>query len=178
MIMFAIFWLTFNVIGSFLSDLLTMGIDAFTAMCDRALTAYGMNPVVHSLLIDGVFAGVGSVLSFLPIIVVLFFFLSILEDSGYMARVAFVMDKPLRKIGLSGRSFVPMLIGFGCTVPAVMGKRSTCNDPSLCCRNHSWNYFGACAEPYGISWKSDPVCDGTSELPFSFRKECIPVDVG
>ena len=124
LIMFAIFWLTFNVIGSFLSDLLTMGIDAFTAMCDRALTAYGMNPVVHSLLIDGVFAGVGSVLSFLPIIVVLFFFLSILEDSGYMARVAFVMDKPLRKIGLSGRSFVPMLIGFGCTVPAVMATRT------------------------------------------------------
>ena len=117
LIMFAIFWLTFNVIGSFLSD-------AFTAMCDRALTAYGMNPVVHSLLIDGVFAGVGSVLSFLPIIVVLFFFLSILEDSGYMARVAFVMDKPLRKIGLSGRSFVPMLIGFGCTVPAVMATRT------------------------------------------------------
>ena len=124
LIMFAIFWLTFNVIGSFLSDLLTMGIDAFTAMCDRALTAYGMNPVVHSLLIDGVFAGVGSVLSFLPIIVVLFFFLSILEDSGYMARVAFVMDKPLRKIGLSGRSFVPMLIGVGCTVPAVMATRT------------------------------------------------------
>ena len=124
LIMFAIFWLTFNVIGSFLSDLLTMGIDAFTAMCDRALTAYGMNPVVHSLLIDGVFAGVGSVLSFLPIIVVLFFFLSILEDSGFMARVAFVMDKPLRKIGLSGRSFVPMLIGFGCTVPAVMATRT------------------------------------------------------
>ena len=124
LIMFAIFWLTFNVIGSFLSDLLTMGIDAFTAMCVRALTAYGMNPVVHSLLIDGVFAGVGSVLSFLPIIVVLFFFLSILEDSGYMARVAFVMDKPLRKIGLSGRSFVPMLIGFGCTVPAVMATRT------------------------------------------------------
>lgn len=124
LIMFAIFWLTFNVIGSFLSDLLTMGIDAFTAMCDRALTAYGMNPVVHSLLIDGVFAGMGSVLSFLPIIVVLFFFLSILEDSGYMARVAFVMDKPLRKIGLSGRSFVPMLIGFGCTVPAIMATRT------------------------------------------------------
>ena len=124
LIMFAIFWLTFNVIGSFLSDLLTMGIDAFTAMCDRALTAYGMNPVVHSLLIDGVFAGVGSVLSFLPIIVVLFFFLSSLEESGYMARVAFVMDKPLRKIGLSGRSFVPMLIGFGCTVPAVMATRT------------------------------------------------------
>ena len=124
LIMFAIFWLTFNVIGSFLSDLLTMGIDAFTAMCDRALTAYGMNPVVHSLLIDGVFAGVGSVLSFLPIIVVLFFFLSILEDSGYMARVAFVMDKLLRKIGLSGRSIVPMLVGFGCTVPGVMASRT------------------------------------------------------
>ena len=124
LIMFAIFWLTFNVIGSFLSDLLTMGIDAFTAMCDRALTAYGMNPVVHSLLIDGVFAGVGSVLSFLPIIVVLFFFLSLMEDSGYVARVAFVMDKLLRKIGLSGRSIVPMLIGFGCTVPAVMATRT------------------------------------------------------
>ena len=124
LIMFAIFWLTFNVIGSFLSDLLTMGIDAFTAMCDRALTAYGMNPVVHSLLIDGVFAGVGSVLSFLPIIVVLFFFLSILEDTGYMARIAFVMDKLLRKIGLSGRSIVPLLVGFGCTVPAVMATRT------------------------------------------------------
>ena len=128
LIMFAIFWLTFNVIGSFLSDLLTMGIDAFTAMCDRALTAYGMNPVVHSLLIDGVFAGVGSVLSFLPIIVVLFFFLSILEDTGYMARVAFVMDKLLRRIGLSGRSFVPMLIGFGCSVPAIMATRTLSSD--------------------------------------------------
>ena len=124
LIMIAIFWLTFNVIGAALSDWLAMGIDAFTAVCDEALTAYGINPVVHSLIIDGVFAGVGSVLSFLPIIVVLFFFLSILEDSGYMARVAFVMDKPLRKIGLSGRSFVPMLIGFGCTVPAVMATRT------------------------------------------------------
>lgn len=123
-IMFLIFFLTFSVLGSWLSDLLAAGIDAFTALCDGALAAYGMNPVVHSLLIDGVFAGVGSVLSFLPIIVVLFFFLSILEDSGYMARVAFVMDKPLRKIGLSGRSFVPMLIGFGCTVPAVMATRT------------------------------------------------------
>lgn len=120
----AIFFLTFHVIGAALSDLLAAGIDAFIAVCDRGLTAYGINPVVHSLLIDGVFAGVGSVLSFLPIIVVLFFFLSILEDSGYMARVAFVMDKPLRKIGLSGRSFVPMLIGFGCTVPAVMATRT------------------------------------------------------
>ena len=121
LIMFLIFWLTFHVVGAALSDWLAMGIDAFTAVCDRGLTAYGLNPVV---LIDGVFAGVGSVLSFLPIIVVLFFFLSILEDSGYMARVAFVMDKPLRKIGLSGRSFVPMLIGFGCTVPAVMATRT------------------------------------------------------
>ena len=122
LIMFLIFWLTFHVVGAALSDWLAVGIDAFTAVCDRGLTAYGLNPVVHSLLIDGVFAGVGSVLSFLPIIVVLFFFLSILEDSGYMARVAFVMDKPLRKIGLSGRSFV--LIGFGCTVPAVMATRT------------------------------------------------------
>lgn len=124
LIMLVIFVLTFNVIGAALSDWMAMGIDAFTALCDRGLTAYGINPVVHSLVIDGIFAGVGSVLGFLPIIVVLFFFLSILEDSGYMARVAFVMDKPLRKIGLSGRSFVPMLIGFGCTVPAVMATRT------------------------------------------------------
>lgn len=123
-LMLVIFYLTFNVIGAALSDLLAMGIDTFTELCDKGLAAYGINPVVHSLIIDGVFAGVGSVLSFLPIIVVLFFFLSILEDSGYMARVAFVMDKPLRKIGLSGRSFVPMLIGFGCTVPAVMATRT------------------------------------------------------
>src|SRR5699024_5406017 len=108
-IMMLVFWLTFGVIGSFLSDLLTVGIDTVTQWTDSGLTWYGINPVVHSLIIDGVFAGVGSVLSFLPIIVVLFFFLSILEDSGYMARVAFVMDKLLRKIGLSGRSFVPML---------------------------------------------------------------------
>lgn len=124
LIMLVIFVLTFNVIGAALSDWMAMGIDAFTALCDRGLAAYGINPVVHSLVIDGIFAGVGSVLGFLPIIVVLFFFLSILEDSGYMARVAFVMDKPLRKIGLSGRSFVPMLIGFGCTVPAVMATRT------------------------------------------------------
>jgi ferrous iron transport protein B len=123
-IMLVIFYLTFGVIGTGLSDLLAVGIDYITDICDRGLTAYGINPVVHSLIIDGIFAGVGSVLSFLPIIVVLFFFLSILEDSGYMARVAFVMDKPLRKIGLSGRSFVPMLIGFGCTVPAVMATRT------------------------------------------------------
>lgn len=123
-IMLLIFWLTFGVIGSFLSDLLSMGIDALTAVTDRALTAYGINPVVHSLITDGIFAGIGSVLSFLPLIVVLFFFLSILEDTGYMARVAFVMDKLLRKIGLSGRSFVPMIIGFGCSVPAVMSTRT------------------------------------------------------
>ena len=123
-IMLLVFYLTFGVIGAVLSDWLSLGIDEITAIVDHALSRYGMNPVVHSLVIDGIFAGVGSVLSFLPIIVVLFFFLSILEDSGYMARVAFVMDKLLRKIGLSGRSFVPMLIGFGCTVPAVMSSRT------------------------------------------------------
>ena len=123
-IMLLIFWLTFGVIGSFLSDLLSLGIDKLTAITDSALTAYGINTVVHSLVIDGIFAGIGSVLSFLPIIVVLFFFLSILEDTGYMARVAFVMDKLLRKIGLSGRSFVPMIIGFGCSVPAIMSART------------------------------------------------------
>ena len=123
-IMLLIFYLTFNVIGKFLSDLLAMGIYALTALVDRALTAYGLNPVVHSLIIDGIFEGVGGVLSFLPVIVTLFFFLSILEDTGYMARVAFVMDKLLRKIGLSGKSIVPMLIGFGCTVPAVMATRT------------------------------------------------------
>ena len=124
LIMLLVFYLTFNVIGAWLSDLLSMGIDWLTGVVDAALTSYGINEVVHSLVIDGVFAGVGSVLSFLPIIVVLFFFLSLLEDSGYMARIAFVMDKLLRKIGLSGRSFVPMLIGFGCTVPAVMARRT------------------------------------------------------
>lgn len=123
-IMGLIFWLTFVVIGAGLSDWLSVGIDIVTDFADRALTAYGLNPVVHSLIIDGIFAGVGSVLSFLPIIVVLFFFLSILEDSGYMARIAFVMDKLLRKIGLSGRSFVPMIIGFGCSVPAIMATRT------------------------------------------------------
>ncbi len=123
-IMLLIFYLTFNVIGSFLSDVLAMGIDALTTAVDAALTSYGLNPVVHSLLIDGIFEGVGSVLSFLPIIVTLFFFLSILEDTGYMARVAFVMDKLLRKVGLSGKSIVPMLIGFGCSVPAVMATRT------------------------------------------------------
>ena len=127
-VMLLIFWLTFEVIGQGLSDLLALGIDYVTAGVDGALTAYGINPVVHSLIIDGIFAGVGSVLSFLPIIVTLFFFLSILEDTGYMARVAFVMDKPLRRIGLSGRSIVPMLIGFGCSVPAIMATRTVSSD--------------------------------------------------
>lgn len=123
-IMGFIFWMTFSVLGKWLSDLLALGIDEVTALVDNALTAYGLNPVIHSLVIDGVFAGVGSMLSFLPIIVVLFFFLAILEDTGYMSRVAFVMDKLLRRIGLSGRSFVPMLIGFGCSVPAIMATRT------------------------------------------------------
>lgn len=123
-IMFMIFFLTFNVFGAVLSDWLSVLIDGITGWVDQGLSLYGINPVVHSLVIDGIFAGVGSVLSFLPIIVVLFFFLSILEDTGYMARVAFVMDKLLRKIGLSGRSIVPLLIGFGCTVPAVMATRT------------------------------------------------------
>ncbi len=127
-VMFLVFWLTFNVIGSTLSDLLTGGIDALTALVDKGLTLYGINPVVKSLVVNGVFAGVGSVLSFLPIVVTLFFFLSILEDTGYMARVAFVMDRLLRKIGLSGRSFVPMLIGFGCSVPAIMATRTLASD--------------------------------------------------
>ncbi len=127
-VMLLIFWLTFEVIGQGLSDLLARGIDYVTAGVDGALTAYGINPVVHSLIIDGIFAGVGSVLSFLPIIVTLFFFLSILEDTGYMARVAFVMDKLLRKIGLSGRSIVPLLIGFGCSVPAIMATRTVSSD--------------------------------------------------
>ena len=127
-IMLLTFYLTFDVIGQRLSDLLGLGVAALTALVDRALTAYGINPVVHSLIIDGIFAGVGSVLVFLPIIVTLFFFLSILEDTGYMARVAFVMDKPLRRIGLSGRSIVPMLIGFGCSVPAIMATRTVSSD--------------------------------------------------
>ena len=123
-IMGLVFFLTFNVVGAFLSNVMSYAIDGLTLLADRALTAYGINPVVHSLVIDGIFAGVDSVVSFLPLIVTLFFFLSILEDSGYMARVAFVMDKLLRKIGLSGRSFVPMLVGFGCSVPAIMATRT------------------------------------------------------
>ena len=123
-IMGLVFYLTFSVVGAFLSDLLGYAVDGIIMWMDQLLTSYGINPVVHSLVIDGVFSGVGSVLSFLPLIVTLFFFLSILEDSGYMARVAFVMDKLLRRIGLSGRSFVPMLIGFGCSVPAIMATRT------------------------------------------------------
>lgn len=123
-IMVLVFYLTFNVIGAWLQNILQMGIDAVSDIVDRGLTAMQVNEAVHSLIIDGIFTGVGSVLSFLPIIVTLFFFLSMMEDSGYIARVAFVMDKLLRKIGLSGRSIVPMLIGFGCTVPAVMATRT------------------------------------------------------
>lgn len=123
-IMLLIFWITFGSVGVWLSDIFSAFIDFIISGVDKALTVYGLNPIVHSLIIDGIFAGVGSVLSFLPTIVTLFFCLSILEDSGYMARVAFVMDKLLRKIGLSGRSFVPMLIGFGCSVPAIMATRT------------------------------------------------------
>lgn len=124
LIMLAVFYLTFNVIGAGLQSLLEMGIDSLTEITGRALTAAHVNPVLQGLVMDGIFAGVGSVLSFLPVIVTLFFFLSLMEDSGYIARVAFFMDKLLRKIGLSGRSIVPMLIGFGCTVPAVMSTRT------------------------------------------------------
>ena len=127
-IILLIFWLTFNVIGAGLQSLLEIGIGKLTEVVDQALTGFGLNPVVHSLMIDGIFNGVGSVLSFLPLIVTLFFFLSILEDTGYMARVAFVMDKPLRRLGLSGRSFVPMLVGFGCSVPAIMATRTVSSD--------------------------------------------------
>ena len=123
-IMMLVFYLTFNVIGGGLQKLLELGIDRLSALTDTALSQLHVNPVIHSLVIDGIFTGVGSVLSFLPIIVTLFFFLSLMEDSGYIARVAFVMDKLLRKIGLSGRSIVPMLVGFGCTVPGVMASRT------------------------------------------------------
>lgn len=127
-IMGTIFWLTFDVIGGFLSGLLEDGITAFTEIADAFLTSLGISAPMHSLIIDGIFSGVGSVLSFLPTIITLFFFLSMLEDSGYMARVAFVMDKLLRKIGLSGSSFVPMIIGFGCSVPAIMATRTLASD--------------------------------------------------
>ena len=123
-VMALVFFLTFNVIGAWLQGLLEMGIEALSKMTDELLTAANVNATIHGLVIDGIFEGVGSVLSFLPIIVTMFFFISILEDSGYIARVAFFMDKLLRKIGLSGRSIVPLLIGFGCTVPAVMSTRT------------------------------------------------------
>ncbi len=123
-IMLLVFWLTFDVIGGYFQGLLEAAVEYITELSSAALISYGINPVAHSLIIDGLFSGVGSVLSFLPLIIVLFFFLSILEDSGYMARVAFVTDKLLRKIGLSGRSIVPMLIGFGCSVPAIMATRT------------------------------------------------------
>lgn len=128
LIMSTVFWLTFDMIGAFLSDMLSEAIDYVTAGADAGLTALNIAPPMHSLIIDGVFNGVGSVLSFLPTIVTLFFFLSMLEDSGYMARVAFVMDKLLRKIGLSGSSFVPMIIGFGCSVPAIMATRTLASE--------------------------------------------------
>lgn len=123
-IMAVIFLMTFNLVGAWLSDLMRAGVDAVTLLIDKGMSALQINPVVHSIVTDGICSGVGSVISFLPTIVTLFFFLSILEDTGYMARVAFVMDKLLRKIGLSGRSFVPMLIGFGCSVPAIMATRT------------------------------------------------------
>jgi ferrous iron transport protein B len=126
--MLLVFALTFGVIGNRLSELLVLGLDTISGMVDGVFKTYGLNPVFHSLLINGIFAGVGAVLSFVPLIVVLFFFLSLLEDSGYMARVAYVMDKPLRKIGLSGRSFVPMLMGFGCSVPAIMATRTLASE--------------------------------------------------
>lgn len=123
-IMALIFFLTFNVIGLFLQNLVAAGVDALTEVVDQGMTAAHVSAPIHSLVIDAIFSGVGTVISFVPIIVVLFFFLSILEDSGYMARIAFVMDKLLRKIGLSGRSIVPLLVGFGCSVPAVMSTRT------------------------------------------------------
>lgn len=157
-IMALVFFLTFNVIGAWFQALLEGGISWLTVWVDEALTAWGVNAVLHSLVIDGIFNGVGSVLSFVPIIVTLFFFLSLLEDSGYMARVAFVMDKLLRKIGLSGRSIVPMLIGFGCTVPGVMASRTLPSErdrkmtilltPFMSCRpsSHLWIFY-SCVLP-------------------------------
>ena len=200
-VMFLVFWLTFNVIGSRLSDLLSLGIDALTDICDRGLTAYGINPIVHSLIIDGIFAGVGSVLSFLPIIVTLFFFLSILEDTGYMARVAFVMDKLLRKIGLSGRSFVPMLIGFGCSVPAIMATRTLSSDrdrkmtilltPYMSCSAKIPIYavftaafftsrHNCCADIKKdcLPRRTRTVCNGAPELPYAIAEKRLFTALG
>ena len=163
LIMAAIFYLTFGLVGAYLQQLLDGGITALTAAVDAALTRIGVSEVIHSLVVDGIFAGVGSVLSFVPIIVILFFFLSMLEDSGYMARVAFVTDKLLRRIGLSGRSIVPMLIGFGCTVPGVMASRTLPSDrdrkltvlltPMMSCtaKLPIYGFFAAAFFP-GYSW--------------------------
>ena len=185
-VMFLTFYLTFNVIGQWLSDLLQLGIDALTGVVDAALTAYGINPVVHSLIIDGVFAGVGSVLVFLPIIVTLFFFLSILEDTGYMARVAFVMDKPLRKIGLSGRSIVPMLIGYGCSVYELLGEDLDLrlfhrgvfpalprarHAGAVCPRHPHRHPRGAHHEQDGLPRQARAVCHGAAELPHARTQE-------
>ena len=155
-IMALVFYLTFGVIGLALQNLLEVGIDALTAAVDSTLTAWNVNAAVHSLVIDGIFTGVGSVLSFLPIIVTLFFFLSLLEDTGYMARVAFVMDKLLRRIGLSGRSIVPMLIGFGCTVPGVMASRT----PALGARPQNDHPAHPLYELLGQAAHLQPVCGG------------------
>lgn len=133
--------MTFGPFGSFLSDALSAGIDWVSREIEILLTNYGINPVVKSLVIDGIFTGVGSVLSFLPVILILFFFLSILEDTGYMARIAFVMDTFLRKIGLSGRSFVPMLLGFGCSVPAVMASRTLSSERDQESHDHAYSIY-------------------------------------
>ena len=170
-IMGLVFYLTFNVIGAFLSDVMAYAVDGLTMLADRGLTSYGINPVVHSLIIDGIFAGVGSVLSFLPIIVTLFFFLSILEDSGYMARVAFVMDKLLRKIGLSGRSFVPMLIGFGCSVPAIMATRTLSS-------NRDRKMTILLTQEHAVPGQPRPLCDGAAQLSLSLGQERPAADVG
>ena len=187
-IMGLVFFLTFNVIGLFFQNLMEMGIDALTGVVDTALTSWNVNAAVHSLVIDGIFTGVGSVLSFLPIIVVLFFFLSMLEDTGYMARVAFVMDKLLRRIGLSGRSIVPMLIGFGCTVPGVMASRTlpserkaahlqpvcggvlpqvrgACDGAAVLHRHSGGRAGGAAAQEHCVQGRSRALCHGAAQLP-------------
>lgn len=207
-IMALVFWLTFNVVGAFLADLLDWGIGWLTDLADYAMAAGGVNPVLHSLVIDGIFNGVGSVLGFLPIIVTLFFFLSMLEDSGYMARVAFVMDKLLRKVGLSGRSVVPMLIGFGCTVPGVMASRTLPSErdrkmtilltPFMSCSaklpiyaffaeaffpRHAalvmiGLYFAAFAARHGVPRRGGALCDGAAELPHARREKRGPLALG
>ena len=206
-IMGLVFFLTFSVIGAFLQNLLEMGITALGNIVDQWMRAAGVNDVIHSLVMDGVFNGVGSVLSFLPVIVTLFFFLSLLEDSGYMARVAFVMDKLLRKIGLSGRSIVPMLVGFGCTVPGVMASRTLPSErdrkmtilltPFMSCsaklpiyaffaaafcavlwRDFDGDSYGASDAENVVQWRSSAVCYGTSELSYAGCKECRTFALG